>query len=83
MFMINTYIKIEPEDEDDVEANVDDTECDEDVSLKGHEEIDAMVDEHRDHCMPHAYHTQNDQWQQHVFILQTSIRRGLGYVINS
>jgi hypothetical protein len=58
-----TYVKVEPEYEYDMESDVNDAEGDEDVPLKGHEEVDAMVDKHSDHCMPHTHHAQDDQRQ--------------------
>ena len=56
-----THIEIEPEYKDDMEADVDDAECDEDVPFEGHQESDAVMDKHCDHRVPHANHAENDQ----------------------
>lgn len=56
----STHIKVEPEDEYNMKANVNDAKCNEDVPLESHQKRIAIMDEDRHNSMPYAHHAQDD-----------------------
>ena len=67
--VLSTYVEIKPEYEDDMADDVENDERNEDVSLHLGHELGAVLGEDRHGGVPDADHTEYDERQQYVLVL--------------